>query len=1043
MTKRFHDSSNWDVDVIDTNSPGWTVRGGGAPTLRPKYGDPAQVPRNERYYEFINDATTDFHCMSEDLASAETAVNQYFDMVTCFSLPLSTVEEVHIYARGAGTATMTDFVRARIVLASGVIAIDTMVSTIYTAGAGAAAGTTTLTAGRAYIARFFGNAGAVSLKIWDAALGAAGEPAAFNLTPTGVTPTTAGWLGLGARHSTVTGRLAMFNWLATATKATTAVCPWTDAEFEAWMDDQTKRRCATMILRATGWDGATGTKKIYAQISNMGYNAQEQDTAYGLLTGNPHFQACMAKVPSFSVDLPAGFSGSGSTSVGELVVRNPRVGGPATTRVLEFLQTHAGGGGNNYTYRKILAPNYVIPAGARLKYDFWVDPANPVVNIGAGAIEVDLLAAPTNGRSASWADTLGDNCVNLNSAGAHYVAGVWYSRDLPFVASMIGGTITTVDLVNESDTAGVYRSLYRNIRITDAAGATLLTIWANGPPSINADNYSSGSTAQAVNVINASLADGAVVTKKGQGLRDDWLRYAWDRDGGIMRLGDPQRPYHDHRVILRCRVEIPKAPSASRISFKLADTSDVLNQDINTILFTSGDYIGQRKPELFGTVSVCELLLTDSANLEFTVSRRLLAGNFARTDNMGQVSNNLIPIETVGTLTIVSIDTALDEITLSAAHGMTVNWVFQFRMLTLPTVTGAALTYDDHFVISVPATNKVKISRTPGGASVDFTGSTTGAIYGYGYRFISPALMRLVNNPSSGRITAQNLQDSGGTKIGQAYAAIAFDAMGLSKNYYDKISFDALDAALSNAQGGLWIASEKRTGIEAFSKFAAGTFTWFCSTPDGRLQIGQMGLPSATALGTLTEADVQLRSMALVDVIRPVDMSTAQISYGPYFLTQGPLVGPASWTPFQKQNKGFLQPYIYGAGSVPIDNFPALVDSRKGETFEMLLVGSLGLGTIQTNLATFYKKKLGIFSIQTRLRAAFFKLGGTYRLKHGQLGWKTWDAADPSSPDNTATIDSELCVVVGKSFDLNRPHPVGLKLLRQIPGNFPTTNITT
>lgn len=215
----------------------------------------------------------------------------------------------------------------------------------------------------------------------------------------------------------------------------------------------------------------------------------------------PGIAYCVIKIAA-STDVPID-SRSIVTVLQGLKVFDPRNAPTAAQSSLEFVQTHAGGGGNNYTYWRILAPSYVIPAGSKLVYDYWIDPKSATASSGTspGCIEVDLTAAPNNGRTALLLDTNGVVCVGLTAP----VSGVWVTRTLPFVASMIGKTISSIDLVNESDTAGYYRSLYRNIRITDSGGATLLSIWSSGAPAANVSAYSVSSSGAGAAEVQGTL----------------------------------------------------------------------------------------------------------------------------------------------------------------------------------------------------------------------------------------------------------------------------------------------------------------------------------------------------------------------------------------------------------------------------------------------------------------------------------------------------------------------------------------------------------
>ncbi|HEX9391473.1 MAG TPA: fibronectin type III domain-containing protein [Usitatibacteraceae bacterium] len=148
---------------------------------------------------------------------------------------------------------------------------------------------------------------------------------------------------------------------------------------------------------------------------------------------------------------------------------------------LEVRNTVQAGGGNAYLYQQILAAAYLVVAGDVLRYDIWVNPMNPAGYPNAGGIDLTLTTAP---GSAGAVPLLDQDGVAINGNSAKSV-GAWYSRTIS-LAGIVGKTISGVDLVNESDIAGVYSALYRNIRITDASGNTLrLAIWSAGPPAIN------------------------------------------------------------------------------------------------------------------------------------------------------------------------------------------------------------------------------------------------------------------------------------------------------------------------------------------------------------------------------------------------------------------------------------------------------------------------------------------------------------------------------------------------------------------------------
>lgn len=1424
MTKRFNAWDDWSVYAVGTNVAGHTARGPAASSWTPQY-DTLYTPFKERYLKFLLNSTADYKAVSADAIDSD-GNRATFSRVGALPFDLQTVEEVHIYGRGQGTNPMTDFIRARITMASGNVYIDKMVASAYTAGTGRAAGNVTLATGNAYLYRFEAQGSRARLKIWNANLGRAGEPdfAPYGYTPgiannyfstpdsaaasitgsidirvyvalaswnpavfqtlvgkysspnasyllgveaggtlrffgssdgttntdagpnstvslssipdgalkwirctkntatgdikyytsddgvtwtqlgttiagavysifdgtaalsigqyaggsgpanaqfyramiyngiagtlavdfdprrsangwtnftavtgevwsvntsggtrsklispwcavlTGSMPTAAGWLALGGRHSSVNSRAACFNFDATSTavqnlldagdefddpawtnttalvlskrylapdkkhladlivnaggsgsrvtqsftatnashvysvyvrgfvgaactilfyNSTTATslanvaltfatggfsnvvgtntvlalddqwyrvilpvnsgitvgntliayvyagtssgstadalfawgarvdtgtdplpfwpeaeCPRMDFEFDAWLARQDVLRCITMTMQATGYDssGAPYTKKIRAQISNMGYNAQEQD---GLT--NPHFQAIISKVPTYSVDLPGAFQGQGNISIGELVVRNPRNAKTNTQRIVQNLitgksedMTHAAyglGGGATATATVITFP----AAALAVVYQQPVTGATGVSGrIFCIRVKISTAAGTKNFRLRITQVGVVDNyTTDLTATTTPKVFYLWATL------ASTGGTAVTCGVVNDSTGAAgsINATQWQIEELTFAAKlmpgeyasiGILSSPWYGfGADGRRVFSYSNGNTGVS-NVLTE--ANGTPLNKSPGGVRDDWLRYAWDRDPTIMRMGDKSWPYHDHRVILRARLGIPKAPSVSRIAFKLGDTLDVLNADVNPVLYTTGDSINQRKPELFGEVNMCEPVLIDSANLVFQISRRALAGDSTNAQTRGACYNNGIPILS-STLTISNVDTAADTIQFTTNHGLTVGWIFQYFTGTIAAVTGGALALNtDYFVVAVPANDKIQISRTLGGGAIDFTSNVTGNIcQGFGFRVdAANGLVTLVNSPG-GRLT-YNGADLNGSTLAAPYSQMAFNSMALSQNYKDTTSFNNLDGAYSAVRAGLWVSNQKTTGLEAFNKYAAATFTWFCPVPDGRIQVGRINLPSATPSATFGESDILKDSMTILDVIRPIDMSKAEITYSPFFLTGGFLQMPATASPAIKMNKAFCAPYSYGATSIPLEDYPTLLDSDKNAKFETVL--NAGATEFRDYLATFYKWKIGIFGVQTRLRAVTLTLGATIRLAHGRMGWEVYNTTNPASPEHGNTIDAQLAVVIGKSFDLKRPHPITLKLMRPIHANFPTSDIT-
>lgn len=533
-----------------------------------------------------------------------------------------------------------------------------------------------------------------------------------------------------------------------------------------------------------------------------------------------------------------------------------------------------------------------------------------------------------------------------------------------------------------------------------------------------------------------------------KGLLDDLLRLVPKRNIVLMQVGCFDHPLHDFRPIVRGRVGNATAPTEETIRLPIADLSDALNEPLVTTRFGSSGtnpYQGQFYPALFGQPQYVECPLIDSSALRYALSRRAIIQQTPPSTGGGPA----MYVDTTAlasSSTISAVTPASDLLTSAVAHGMTANWRVFFFAGTPP--APLALETEYWVISSGLTTTDFKVSATRGGSAIDITGSTTGANWvGYGYDFDytgPPASVRLANTPpATARIFAQAPADNDGSStpylVGKMYSAIFFSALGLSLNFKDQASFDALDTALSTFKGGMWFDTQKHTGAEAALRLALGSFTFFCLSPEGLFQVGKIDLPSSTAVLTLIESDVKDGSLKLVDTIRPIDMSQAQLTYSPWFLTGPPLQTDAIFG--ARQGKSTQLPYSYGGASWPLDNFPNNTEANNAAIFDS--IDTTGGIEMRNRIAALFLKKLGIFELQTRVAASRLSIGQTISLTHPRMGWKLWTPSDPPSADNNgANTESRLAVVVGVKTNWSAPDEFNttLKLMRQMPGNYPTAN---
>lgn len=318
MTKYFTQFDE-STQTIGTNLSGWTVRSG-SPSRAPAYGDPAVVAVKRRYLS-LNGASAAEQTVSWDAIDAD-ANRAKFDIVTAFAYDLTTAEQGLIYARGTA---FTDYYRLAIVKAGSFV----LVKVVASAGTTLVTASPTFTAGHSYFVRFRGNGTTLQARVWDAALGMAGEPTTWDINTTDGSITAAGWIGLASAHATVSSQVFPFNFLAVATNGDSAVCPRTNTEYTAWLDSQSAQRCALAEMSATGYDsgGSPYTKTVNVYLANHGYTSHQQDTP-----SQRHYDNFIESIPTFRREMGVALSGQASVGFGDLVVSNPSITGSAGIR---------------------------------------------------------------------------------------------------------------------------------------------------------------------------------------------------------------------------------------------------------------------------------------------------------------------------------------------------------------------------------------------------------------------------------------------------------------------------------------------------------------------------------------------------------------------------------------------------------------------------------------------------------------------------------------------------------------------------------------
>ena len=528
-------------------------------------------------------------------------------------------------------------------------------------------------------------------------------------------------------------------------------------------------------------------------------------------------------------------------------------------------------------------------------------------------------------------------------------------------------------------------------------------------------------------------------SESGPGVRDDLLRMKWERNYVRVRIGFAGRPLHDFRTFILGRLGQPVSveDGINAIEFPINDLSGVLANPLQTSLYSAGPFANQPKPILAGRVAYMEPVPTTNSSLELQIHD----GSVNDIDDVLGDGATL-----TGSATIASVNAGTDTITFVQDHGLTVDsrLIFAgFPASAPPTGLSAGVEY---FVKTVPATKDVTLSATRGGATIDITGTGTGALattYLW-WEDLSNGKITVTSNVGGGRVMVKNpsraLSGGDDNKPSKVIEYLIFTKYGLSANFKESTSFASLLTDLPVTMGMVFYP-ERITAIDALNKICEMTNCWWGITPDGLLQVGRFQLPAATAAMSFTANDVKPGSLKLTNVLLPINRSTLQIKVSKNWYNGPRDVVAPNRDPGLVRESGMLTGSSWPAAGTPLDDRPNQAELAEYPLFESAFLEAESPSEA-SRLETLRLKRLGFFDVTiAHLKPMVLSIGQTISLSHPELGWKQWTSGDPASPDNTATIDSRLAVVTAIRADVpNRE--VTLTLMRVIPGYYPTADVT-
>lgn len=147
-----------------------------------------------------------------------------------------------------------------------------------------------------------------------------------------------------------------------------------------------------------------------------------------------------------------------------------------------------------YLFRRFSTAARVILSSDHLEYDVYV-----VAQASQGSGGWDIhFSDNTDARSFIAGDAYGNTTANLP-------IGQWISRKIALTA-VAGKTSSGWSLHIAGTVAGFQKAVFRNVRVTDGAGTTRLSLWTSGEPPTNADWINGGYTAVQMGPSNSFLA---------------------------------------------------------------------------------------------------------------------------------------------------------------------------------------------------------------------------------------------------------------------------------------------------------------------------------------------------------------------------------------------------------------------------------------------------------------------------------------------------------------------------------------------------------
>jgi hypothetical protein len=244
-----------------------------------------------------------------------------------------------------------------------------------------------------------------------------------------------------------------------------------------------------------------------------------------------------------------------------------------------------------------------------------------------------------------------------------------------------------------------------------------------------------------------------VALDNADGALDDMFRMRLFRMAAVCRIGLPSWPWYDLLPYHQGVIQDVSDDGGKALTLGIDGTARELDGDVTQAYSTSGVNDKKPLPQIYGKVRNISPVLVDATKLIYQYAADNLSGLVIR-DKGVQLNNG-------GIIVFTDFDAAADTLTTSAPHGLVAGDFVNMAYTSVHPVSG--FNSATVWIKTVPATDKITVSLTEGGATYDLTG-TSGPCggycdrlaflaYGYTYPIIPPTgCIRLLRQPA-GQIT--------------------------------------------------------------------------------------------------------------------------------------------------------------------------------------------------------------------------------------------------------------------------------------------------